>query len=300
LAQVLEKMRQSTFRDVAATDEEAPVTGAPRIRATRALPRAEKQLRRLKFETIDLKVLESGVLAAVARAKVFNMPPLPPELTIAQKQLLDGQSKLTMGNGNRRLDAGETAVLRLLLTNTNLTTAKRATVRLTSATNDVLVTTSLTTIKDVVPYGGRWVSFGLRVARQTKLSKVELQLTTQTVADKLGPAPPQTAKLVFPLGAAKLDAVPPEFKISLPATRVASMRGTKATIMGTIGDSSGLSSFQFGSKAVPLATLKTSGANRWRFVFTRDLKVGENVFPLSATDNAGNSATTWVRIIRRP
>lgn len=300
LAQVLEKMRQTTFRDVAAAEEETSSSATPRIEAARALPRSAKRLRNLKFETIDLKVLESGVLAAVSRAKVFNVPPLPPELTITQRQLLDGKSKLTTGNGNRRLDAGESAVLRLLLTNTNLTTARRATVRLTSTTNDVLVTTSLTTIENVVPYGGRWVTFGLRVARQTKLSKVELQLTTQTVADKLGPAPARVEKLIFPLGNAKVDTVPPEFNLSSPSARVASLRGPVATIVGTVADSSGITAFQFDGKTMPLSTLKSSGAGRWRFVFTRPLKVGENVFPLSATDSAGNSATTWVRIIRKP
>ncbi len=300
LAQILEKMRQTTFRDVADSEESTLSSTFPKIQATRTFSRSTNRLRNLKFETIDLKVMESGVLAAVSHAKVFNVPPLPPELTISHRQLLDGKSKLTSGNGNGRLDAGESAVLRLLLNNTNLTTAKRATVRLTSATNDVLVTTSLTTIENVVPYGGRWVSFGLRVARQTKLSKVELQLTTQTVADKLGPAPPRVEKLVFALGGAKIDTVPPEFKLTSPAARVASLRGSVATIVGTVADTSGIAAFQFDGKSLPLLALKPSGAGRWRFMFTRPLNVGENVFPLSATDGAGNSATTWVRIIRKP
>lgn len=299
LSQILDKMRQTTFRDVAAEEEYLP-SSPLKIQAARSLPRTAKKLRNLKFETIDLKVLESGVLAAVSRAKVFNVPPLPPELTITQRQLLDGKSTLTAGNGNRRLDAGETAVLRLLLTNTNLTTAKRATVRLTSSTNDVLVTTPLATMENVVPYGGRWVSFGLRVARQTKLRRADLQLTTQTVTEKLGPAPPQVQTLSFPLNPTTLDTVPPEIQMISPATRIASLRGTWATVSGVIGDSSGMATFQFEHKNVPLSALKSAGAGKWRFSFVRALKLGENVFPLSATDNAGNTSTTWVRVVRKP
>jgi outer membrane protein assembly factor BamB len=297
LAQVLERMRQTAFRDVAATEDEP--ASPTRIQAARPLPRTAKKLRRLKFETIALRVYESGVLAALSAAKVFNVPPLPPELSIVQRQLIDNKSNLTLGNGNRRLDAGESAVLRLLLTNTNLTTAKRATVRLTSSNKDILVTTPLATLENIVPYGGRWVSFGLRVARQTKAPKVELQLTTQTFVEKLGPAPPRTQTLSFALGKAALDTAPPMITVTAPAARLASLRGAVVTIRGTIGDASGITAFSFNRQNV-LTTLKKSGAGRWSFAFTRPLKIGENVFPLSATDGAGNSATTWVRIIRKP
>lgn len=300
---LLEKMRQSTFRDVAAPpDEDTPksLSSTPLIQAAKALPVTARRLKKLKFETIDLKVFESGVLAALSESKVFNVPPLPPELTITQRQLLDGQSKLTAGNGNSRLDAGETAVLRLLLTNTNLTTAKSATVRLTSDTNEVLITTPLASLKDIVPYGGRWVSFGLRVARATKAPRVSLQLTTQTVADKLGPAPPKTETLIFPLRKTALDTVPPEIKVTSPATRLASVRGASATITGSISDASGITTFSFNQQSVPLTKLPKLGARGYRFNFVRPLVIGENVFPISVTDGAGNTATTWVRIVRKP
>src|SRR5690606_9454627 len=117
-----------------------------------------------------------GVLAAASEARVLNMPPLPPRIRPHQRQLLDSKGRLTAGNGNGRLDAGETAVLRLLLVNENLTTAKNATAVLRSGSADVLVATPQAQLGTVVPYGGRWVSFSLRAARVTKGRSVPLTL----------------------------------------------------------------------------------------------------------------------------
>ena len=78
------------------------------------------------------------------------------------------------------------------------------------------------------------------------------------------------------------------------------MKRERAVITGIVSDRSNIASFRFQGQVVPIKTLTAAGPNRYRFKFIRNLKIGENVFPIVATDGIGNSVTQWVRIIRLP
>jgi len=296
LAKILELTNpDGTFRDVA---EIEPSANDPKsVKPVAIKPRAKQPSR---AQTARLQVMESGVQAAVAQARVFNVPPLPPVLRVARAQILDGVSKFTFGNGNGKLDAGETVILRVLLRNENYTTAQIATATLASGTRDVLPATPEAKMKQVVPLGGRQLDFSLRVAHQLAGKTATLKLSTYVKVAKLGAAPPHSETLKFPIGARGVDTAPPEIRLASPQNRIATTVSSRMMISGAILDSSGLASFRFDKYPVDLRRLKRGGPNQWRFAFARDLKVGENVFPISATDGAGNSTTQWVRVVRRP
>lgn len=245
--------------------------------------------------TARMQVKESGVQAAVSEARVIHVPALPPVLRMTERKLLDGVGALTFGNGNGRLDSGETAVLRLVLRNENLTTARDATVRLTSGSSDVLVATPLAVLKGVVPYGTRQVDIGLRTAQQLHGRSVVLTLTTQPAG-----APAHVERMRLPLGQGAVDVQPPTLALTSPTARISTTRQAHAVIAGTLSDGSDVTGLRFDKQVVPMASLQRVGPNRYRFRLQRDLKVGENVFPITATDGAGNSLNTWVRIVRKP
>ena len=147
ISQILEQNAPTTtFRDIAAEAPDAPADLPTKTRYKRVRRRLVKVpvVTAPPYSTkqfLLMRVLESNVPAALARAEVFTVPPLPPTLKIASLQILDGNSPFTRGNGNGRLEAGETAILRILLNNTDLTTATQATATLGSATNDILPAT---------------------------------------------------------------------------------------------------------------------------------------------------------------
>ncbi|HVF10218.1 MAG TPA: FG-GAP-like repeat-containing protein [Abditibacteriaceae bacterium] len=289
LVKMIEQMRRDdVFRDVAETPETPPSTVKPtRVRPVRRQP--------TRVQIATMQVLESGVQAAVAEARVMNVPPLPPLLRVHHTQVVDGISAFSFGNGNGILDSGESVMLRLLLKNDNLSTAKTATAILSSGSADVLVSTRLVNLKGVVPFGGRRVDFGLRVARQIKGKSVTLKLTTQSPA-----APPHSELITLPLRQGPVDATAPRVDFLSPPQRIATTTRASMTLAGVLSDASGLASFRFEQKPVPVANLKRLGPNRYRFAFFRALQVGENVFPLSVADKAGNSSTLWVRVVRKP
>lgn len=245
--------------------------------------------------TARLQVKESGVQAAVAEARVVKVPSLAPVLRIARRQLVDRAGAVTSGNGNGRLDSGESAILRLLLVNDRLSTAKAATARLTSGSTDVLVATPTAQLRSIVPYGGRQVDFGLRVARQLAGRSVTLTLTTQAAG-----APPHVEKIVLPLGQGAVDTHAPRITMTVPSSRISVTRRDRITISGTVSDPADVAAFRFDKQGVPLGELARVRPGVYRFSFPRELKVGENVFPVSATDGAGNSVTLWLRVVRRP
>lgn len=290
--------RDSGFRDVAGGDEplieNAVVAPVEATKRRRLAPAKITRATLAKTQVARLQVLESGVQAAVSEAKVFNMPPLPPLLRVHARRLIDSRSSLTSGNGNGRLDSGETAVLRLLLVNDNLTTAQNATATLTSNSRDVLVATPTAKLQNVVPYGGRQINMALRVAPQLSGKSVTLKLTTQAQG-----APPHSELITLPVGQNGLDTSAPTVLLLSPRARIATTSAAKMTISGALSDNSGIGGFSFDGTRVPLSRLKKEG-NRYRFGFSRALKIGENVFPMTATDARGNTNSLWVRIVRRP
>ena len=305
ISQILERTAPTTtFRDVADDAPDAPAelptkTKTKRVRrklvtvpVVTAPPYATKQF-------LTMRVLESKVAAALAKAQIFTVPPLPPTLKIARLTVLDGVSKNTQGNGNGRLEAGETAILRVLLNNTDLTTASKGTATLGSATNDILPATAAVPMSSVVPYGGRTLDFSVRVAKQLSGKPGKLKLSIYT-ATRGGPAPARSQIIELPLAGGAGDVTPPTIALSAPKTSVFNTRADKFTIGGVVADASGVASLQFERRPIAMKGLKRLAAGRYAFSFSRLLHVGENVFPISATDVAGNSTTQWVRIIRKP
>ena len=305
IAQILAQTAPTTsFRDIADEALDAPagvtqVTKTRRIKrklvevpAATAPPYATKQY-------LTMRVLESDVAAALAKALIFTVPPLPPTLKIARLTILDGNSKNTQGNGNGKLEAGETAILRILLNNVDLTTAQKGTATLGSATNDVLAATTAVPLSGVVPYGGRTLDFSVRVAKQLSGKPARLKLSVYT-ATRGGPAPARSQNIELPLAGKVGDVTPPTIKLSAPATPIANTRAEKFTISGVVSDATGVASLQFERRPINMKSLRRLAAGRYAFSFSRLLHVGENVFPISATDVAGNSTTQWVRIVRKP
>ena len=174
-------------------------------------------------------------------------------------------------------------------------TARTATVRLSSDSLDVLVATPQAVLKDVVPFGGRRVDFGLRVGRELRGRSVTLTLTTQAAG-----APPYAQRFTYSLHGLPVDMTPPVITLQSPRSRIALTSQSRITISGVVADRSDVAALRFEGRVIPIASLQHAGPNRYRFSFGRELKVGENVFPISATDGAGNSTTAWVRVVRKP
>lgn len=302
--------RQTVFRDIndvqlLDADEPDSTSGVPgktrvRVRRLRSgklvrqrVPAKSASLR-LTYgpQTLRMSVLESGVSAALANAVVFNVPPLPPTLKIARVQILDGRSAKTNGNGNGRLDAGENVVLRVTLRNTDLTTAQNALAVLGSGSSDVLVATQQVPFKDVVPYGDRTIEFSLRVAPRPLAKSAKLKLSTYAIT-RGGDRLTRAQTLSFPLGVRSLDTVPPQIALDSPRLAIGSTRAATFRISGQLRDSSPIASLMFERKKAPLLPGN-------RFAFVRPLKVGENVFPISASDAYGNTTTRFIRLVRQP
>ena len=305
ISQILEQIAPTTtFRDIAADAPDAPA-GLPVVTKTK---RIKRKLVKVPIETappyqtkqyLTMRVLESNVGAALAKAQIFTVPPLPPTLQIARLTILDGNSKNTQGNGNGRLEAGETAILRILLNNTDLTTASKGTATLGSATNDILPATTAVPLNSVVPYGGRTLDFSVRVAKQLSGKPAKLKLSVYT-ATRGGKAPARSQIIQLPLAGGAGDVTPPTIVFSAPKTSVANTKADRFVMSGVVSDPSGVASVQFERRPIEMKSLKRLAAGRYAFSFSRLLHVGENVFPISATDVAGNSTTQWVRIVRKP
>lgn len=278
---------KGTFRDVAEVPAEEPNPVDGRTRKPR-------DLRAAIPASMTLRVYEDGVPAAVAIAQLFKVPSLQPHLKIIGVQVLDGRSKLTSGNGNGngRLDAGESVVLRIRVRNDNLTTASTATATLASGTKEVLPATPTVLLGKVVPYGVRTLDFGLRVAPQVWTRQASLKLSTYTTT-KSGAAPSEGQKIVLPLHPTYLDTTPPQIQFISPPTAIFTTRAKSILLRGQIRDASPLAALLFERHAV-----KWLPGNR--FAFQRKLAVGENVFPIAATDAAGNTTTRWIRVVRKP
>ena len=245
--------------------------------------------------TLRMTVLESGVVAGGSVLRIEKPPTLHPVLRIARHQILDQPGTHTFGNGNGRLDSGETVILRILLQNDTVTTAEVAEVTVHSPSDDVLVATPSVTVKGVVPKGGRHAEFSLRVARTVKKRSIVLRIVTRPTG-----APSHSETLRFTIGAFPVDKQPPTIKMITPRSKIGYMKRERAVITGIVSDRSNIASFRFQGQVVPIKTLTAAGPNRYRFKFIRNLKIGENVFPIVATDGIGNSVTQWVRIIRLP
>lgn len=295
--------KQTLFRDindVQLNDAEEPEAvagrGGKKSRRTRRTRRTS-QLNGAKGptygpQTLQLRVLESGVPAALAKATLFNVPPLPPTLKIAKTQILDGRTARTSGNGNGRLDAGENVILRVTLRNTDLTTAQSALAILGSGTNDVLVSTQQVPFKDVVPYGARTLDFSLRVSPKANAKNAKLKLSTYAVT-RGGDRLTRAQTLSFPIGARGLDTTPPQIVLASPRSAIASTRQSRFRIAGVVRDASAIAGLTFERKAAPMLPGN-------RFAFERELKIGENVFPIAATDAYGNTTTRFIRLVRQP
>ncbi len=305
ISQILDQTAPTTsFRDIAEDAPDAPAdlptkTKTKRIKrklvtvpVVTAPPYATKQY-------LTMRVTESNVSAALAKALIFTVPPLPPTLKIARLTILDGNGVNTRGNGNGKLEAGETAILRILLNNTDLTTAQKGTATLGSATNDVLPATAAVPMTSVVPYGGRTLDFSVRVAKQLSGKPARLKLSVYT-STRGGPAPARSQMIELPLSGRVGDVLPPTIEFTSPKERVFNTRAEKINISGVVADATGVASLQFERRPIDMKGLRRLAAGRYAFSFSRLLHVGENVFPISATDVAGNSTTQWVRIIRKP
>jgi hypothetical protein len=279
-------------------DPEAPPTLAQlavpkRVATRRKVRRVRVTSRRdLPAQTLQMEVLESGVSAAISRANVFGVPALPPDLRIVRTQIIDSKSSLTNGNGNGRLDAGENVVLRLLVANKNLTTASKVRANLSSRSTDVLTATNRAAFGAVVPGGGRQLDFSLRVAKAPKNKKVVLRLATLSATTGVTQVD-KFQEITLPIGGQIGDVTPPQIVLENPKTAIFSTSAAQITMRGRVVDASGVSSLSFERRSQ-----KILPGNR--FAFFRKLKVGENVFPLAATDSAGNTTQKFIRVIRVP
>ena len=301
-----EIQKQTLFRDINDVqlqnpDEPGAVQGRAKTPKSRGRKRNLRGVRRLPArsarptygpQTLRLSVLESGVPATIANATLFNVPPLPPTLQIARVQILDGRTTKTSGNGNGKLDAGESVILRVTLRNTDLTTAQSALAVLGSGSGDVLVSTQQVPFKDVVPYGSRTLDFSLRVAPKPTGKAAKLKLSTYAVT-RGGDRLTRAQSLSFPLGARPLDTTPPEILLDSPRSAIASTRASSFRISGQLRDSSPINTLSFERKKAPMLPGN-------RFAFVRNLKIGENVFPISASDAYGNTTTRFIRLVRSP
>lgn len=289
----------SRILEIANTDDpEAPPTlqqlavpnrVAPRRKVRRIKPTSRRDL---PVQTLRMEVLESNVSAAIARANVFGVPALPPDLRIVRTQIIDSRTSLTNGNGNGRLDAGENVVLRLLVANKNLTTASKVRANLSSRTTDVLTATNRASFGAVVPGGGRQLDFSLRVAKAPKNKKATLRLSTLSATTGVTQVD-KYQEITLPIGGQIGDVTPPQIIFENPKTAIFSTKAAQITLRGRVTDASGIARLSFerrDQKMLPGT----------RFAFFRKLKVGENVFPIAATDSVGNSTQKFIRIIRTP
>ena len=289
----LEKLNaQSSEVDAPFVDINAPIDEEPQRVAGRISRRRTKSRRPNAAPELVMTVAESGTQAAVARARVFAVPSLTPKIQIVRRQIIDSKSQFTSGNGNGKLDAGESVILRLLVKNTDLTTATRAVATLSSSTKDVLPATPSAPMTQVVPFGGRTLNFSLRVAKRPSQRQATLKLSTYSRTTG-GAAPTLTQLIRLPIGGGTLDATPPQIVLESPKSAIFTTRASKITLRGRVVDASPIASLFFERRRAAMLP-----RNRW--AFTRNLKVGENVFPVAATDAAGNGATRWIRVIRRP
>lgn len=296
--------KQTLFRDINDVQINNPdepgavegksVKGRKRRRTTRRTRRLRFPVNRPTYgpQTLRMSVLESGVPAALSNAVVFNVPPLPPTLKIARVQILDGRTSTTTGNGNGRLDAGESVVLRVTLRNTDLTTAQNALAVLGSGSGDVLVSTQQVPFRNVVPYASRTLDFSLRVAPKPTGKSAKLKLSTYALT-RGGDRLTRAQTLAFPIGARSLDTTPPQIVLDAPRAAIASTRAASFRISGVVRDSSPIATLSFERKRAPMLAGN-------RFAFVRALKIGENVFPISASDAYGNTTTRFIRLVRSP
>jgi hypothetical protein len=97
----------------------------------------------------------------------------------------------------------------------------------------------------------------------------------------------------LPIGGSVGDVTPPQIVLEYPAKAIFSTKANSIKIRGRVLDASPIAKISFERR-----DQKVLPGNR--FVFQRPLKVGENVFPLGATDIAGNSTQRFVRIVRKP
>lgn len=277
-----------TLQQLAIPNRVAPRRTARR--AARRLPTASP--RDLPPQTLQMEVLESGVSAAISRASVFGVRALPPDLRIASVRVLDGKTSLTNGNGNGRLDAGENVILRLDVVNKNLTTASQVKANLASLSSDILTATDRATFAGVVPGGGRRLDFSLRVAKAPHAKTGVLRLSTLSKTTGVTQVD-KAQEIRLPIGGTTGDVTPPQIVLENPATAIFSTHAARITIRGRVLDASPLSRLSFERRDQKLLPGR-------RFAFSRALRVGENVFPLAATDSAGNTTQKFVRVIRRP
>jgi outer membrane protein assembly factor BamB len=283
-------------------DPEAPPTLEKLVvpdRVTKRNRRARKIVRvtpktksALPVQTLRLEVTESGVSAAIATANVFGVPPLAPNLKIVRSQIIDSKTSLTSGNGNGRLDAGENVILRLIVNNQNLTTAKTVAASLRSSSSDVLAATNRAQFGAVVPGGGRQIDFSLRVAKAPKTKKVTFTLFTDSKTTGVTEVD-KNQQITFPIGGVVGDITAPQILLTNPKTSIFTTKAAQITLRGQIVDSSKIARLSFERRDQKMLPEN-------RFAFFRQLKVGENVFPISATDIAGNTTQRWIRVIRTP
>ncbi len=297
--------RRTLFRDINDVqlndpDEPGAVEGkGKRVRRTRngkrrTIRASQSSGRRPTYgpQVLHMSVLESGVSAALSNATLFNVPPLPPTLQIARVQILDGRTNKTNGNGNGRLDAGESVVLRLTLRNNDLTTAQNALAILGSGSSDVLVATQQVPFKNVVPFGSRTLDFSLRVAPRPTGKTAKLKLSTYAVT-RGGDRLTRAQTLSFPIAARSLNTTPPQILLNSPPSAIYSTHAATFRIAGVLKANAPISALFFERKRA-----KMLPGNR--FAFERPLKVGENVFPLTVSDAQGNTTTRFIRLVRQP
>jgi len=261
-------------------------------RSRRVVKVTAKTKSALPVQTLRMEVVESGVSAAIASANIFGVPPLAPNLQIVRSQIIDSKTSLTSGNGNGRLDAGENVILRLIVVNKNLTTAKTVAASLRSSSSDVLTATNRARFGAVVPGGGRQIDFSLRVAKAPKAKKVTLALSTDSKTTGVTEVD-KSQQISFSIGGTVGDTKAPQIVLSNPITSIFTTKAAQITLRGQIVDGSPIARLSFERR-----DQKMLAGNR--FAFFRKLEVGENVFPISATDVAGNTTQRWIRVIRTP
>lgn len=245
---------------------------------------------------LTLRALEGNVNAAFATVSVGVAPAVVPYLRSCKVRVVDAPGKLSRGNGNGRLDAGEQAILWLLVQNDGRVTAKRARARLLSETADVLPATPLALLGDVVPGGGRQLRFAVRVARKLEGRQARLVLQTNSEGGVT-----RQERITLPLAGAPPHLTPPEITFASPRGRAAATFADTIVLKARITDTAGVSAVLLNGKAVaPEALQSLPGRQGYLLSARRALALGENILAITATDTAGNASTVSINVVRRP
>jgi len=252
---------------------------------------------RLENPTLAFVARESGVNVGVASARIGIAPYLAPALHWTAVTVRDATDQWTLGNGNRKVDAGETVALDIAVRNERKGTAKNALAALASETADALVLVGRQDMGAIRPFSTKTARFHVKVARKPAQRALELKLR---LLSSLAKETVQDVKL--PIWGRYVDVRPPRMLLAQPRGSVVVTAKDYVVLKGTILDESGIEEVRLNGVLVQggaMYQVVQKGARGHGFSWKKMLELGENPLRITALDRAGNSATAFVRVIRR-